>query len=382
MKVYKKFGSVLVDVKGVNLDVFLNRVIQAGMYVSHVTKVDDKNLKFRIACHNLDKLIALFRGSCYTLTVIKFFGAPVVFNFFKKHVGLLAGLSLALLLTILFSQFVWRVEVSGNERLSASEVKHALAELGVSKGKYLGSINSAYLEVKLKQKMPDISLVSLSTRGTTVIVNLIETVKLELGDEDVSLPIRASHDAQITSILVLEGTAVVRVGDSVVAGQVMIQPYTITDTGEIISCNARGEVVANVWYFHTVSFAVSEKVYARTGRKVTTRNMQVFGLDFVLADPKNPYADFELEKKTVYMFNNNLIPIKITYTTYYETQAVVLTNDYDITIENIKYQAKILAIEKVPPELAILDERFSIKQIENTYYVSLYIKTSQTISIR
>jgi|GEM_PF-2074627 len=380
MKFYRRFGRVLVAVRGTNLDAFLNRIVQADLEIDHVKKADNLNLTLCINWRNLDKLIDLFRGSCYTLSVIKFYGLPRLYNFLGAHLGLVVGLSLACISLVVLSQFVWRVEITGCERLEAKAVRQQLASLGLTTGVFIPSLNSKSLELEVKQAFGEVSLISISVRGTTVVVNLVESIDYTSIEEDESKAILASHDGQITSILVLEGTAVVRVGDSVVAGQTLIAPYVVDADGQINPCKARGEVMANVWYAHTMQFSTSVKNYVRTGNSVTATSLSVFGSTFVLRNPENPYADFEVEQRTVYQFNNNFVPIKLTYITYYETMPVVVTIDYDSEIDSFKYEAKILAMETVPSNLAILDERFSIKLVENTYYVTVYLKTRQIVS--
>jgi len=373
---------IKLSVKGANLDAFLNRAAAAGFELHNCVRLDHISMVFSVEFGNYRKLVALFRGSCYTLTVIKLPLQIVVLNYLKAHIGVPVGLGLACAAVMVLSLFVWRLDITGLENLSERELRVQLAKAGLYSGAFLPGINPDEIELKIKMQINEISTVSVSFRGSTAVVNLLEKVRLPIVQEDISKPVVASADGLITHILVLEGTPMVRVGDSVRAGQTLIAPYTTDINGTVIPTGARGEITAQTWYTYSTSFTERRKVYVRTGRNVVQAVAGIFGKEVVLRMPDNPFADFETETRTIYAFGNNFFPAKITYTYFYETKPEVIELNPEKTAEIYKYEAKLMALEQVPVNQPVLEERFSVKQVENTFYVTVYLKTSQTISIR
>lgn len=167
------------------------------------------------------------------------------FSRLEHRYGVIIGLITAVVLFVISSGLVWDVRVKGNERLSESEVTEALGECGLGIGSSWRRLDKGSVQTRLLSSNRDIAWISINRRGTVAYVEIIES-------ENVSRPelnvpgysnIVADRDGVIEEIAVKSGYAVVKVGDVVKRGDVLISGVIENDRGTRF-CRAEGEVRA------------------------------------------------------------------------------------------------------------------------------------------
>ena len=86
------------------------------------------------------------------------------------------GLLLGMFLLWLSGQFVWDVRVTGNETMTATEVKQVLKESGFGVGSYIPALQSNELENRVMLLSDRISWMSIYMDGTVAMVQIKENV--------------------------------------------------------------------------------------------------------------------------------------------------------------------------------------------------------------
>ena len=95
----------------------------------------------------------------------------------------------------------------------------------------------------------DISWIGIEFKGTNAIVKIVEaTKKPDIIDEKYFCNIVASKDAVITRIVVQNGTAQVKVGDTVKKGDILIAGWMQGEHTEKYFVNSAGEVKGKIQY--------------------------------------------------------------------------------------------------------------------------------------
>lgn len=190
-------------------------------------------------------------------------GVPGLFIRGRKRYGLILAVILVCVLYYLSSGLVWDVRVSGNEGLSDQSVIEALEQVGFGVGSSWRKADNSAIENKLLMTRNDIAWVSLVRRGTVAYVRIIESENVN--QERVPVPLYsnviADRDGVIEEITVKSGVAVVKSGDVVRKGDVLISGVVETERG-VILCRAEGSVrakaVANVSVLATREVRINE----------------------------------------------------------------------------------------------------------------------------
>ena len=164
----------------------------------------------------------------------------------KKRYGVLLAMLLSTALLLLSRSLVWDVRISGNESLSELAVEDALSEAGFGIGTLWRKADKNEIETAVLSNNPEIAWISLNRRGTVAYVELIESENVGIREEIAPLysNIVADRDGVIEEITVKSGEAMVKVGDVVRAGDILISGVIENDSG-VRFCRAVGSVRAS-----------------------------------------------------------------------------------------------------------------------------------------
>ncbi len=174
-------------------------------------------------------------------------GLPAYVKGLLRRPGLLIGLFLSIVLSVILSGTVWDVRIDGNERLGEEQVISALRSEGVFVGARISGYDKHELEAGVRSSTPDIAWISVNRRGTVLYVSLIERENIISPEEPSDSPefsnIVADKDGVITDISVSSGTAMVKIGDVVRRGDILISGVIETESGTVMT-RAEGSVMA------------------------------------------------------------------------------------------------------------------------------------------
>lgn len=182
-----------------------------------------------------------------------------------KWTYVLAGAICAFVIMVL-SSLIWDVRIEGNEKITDIEIVNILSECGMSVGDFWGGINRSEVESRLLRSNDEISWISINRRGVVAYIKVIEKEKeniIEMPRVEYS-NIVASADCIIEEVTVSQGTALVKPGDVVKKGDVLIVGCLSEESGGYF-CSAEGSVLGRV------SDSVSLKIDRRYEKKCGTK---------------------------------------------------------------------------------------------------------------
>lgn len=361
----QKFSIIQIKIIGTNFASLLNLLSREGVKLRNTKRTDDKTLFITITANYADTTFAILQKKCYNYFVTRKIG------FIALNVGVFAGILLILVALGVLSCFCFGVKINSENDYIVSKVEQILKNEAVI-GKTWGAIDSERLEQTLRENITDIGLVSVSRRGAFLWVNFSSiTPPSEVNDEINTSGVFATQNGVVSRIFVHSGTALVNVGDTVNLGQMLIAPYTVDAEGNQTSAIARGDVYLFVWDSATVEFRENDMVATRTGR--TQQFAKVTFKGNVLSDNsgKIEFESYEIESKVEYL--SNVMPLKIEYTTVFETEFVPVHREFKDEEQALIYEAreKVLAGQN---ESQVLDERHTVSLNGDTYYITYYIK--------
>lgn len=158
-----------------------------------------------------------------TLTIVEEKGLRFRLRPFRARYGLIVGLIPAIAFLWWSNQTVRSIEIYGNTEISDTHMLTALKELGVTCGTRYDTMDFSLLEQQLRLTVSDIEWVTLRRTGGRLVVELEEeTDPPERYADRIPTNYIATVSAQITEMQVYNGQAMVKVGDAVKEGDVLI----------------------------------------------------------------------------------------------------------------------------------------------------------------
>ena len=229
---YKAFGvipRVELAVKGDKTSV-VTRLVAAGVKVTDVRFSDGETL-FKIRKKDLRKAVAILSEMCYTHRINATYGIAQRLAFSLARIGLIAGAVLSVIGMNISYGYIWRVQITGNGKLSAAAIESTLRRDGIT----IGCKKSDGLTEKAAAVlggMDGISDASCEIIGTTLHVHVLEstesTALTRYGEYT------SEYDATVTRIVMRSGTAKVKRGDAVKRGDVLANGEMYSTTGELL----------------------------------------------------------------------------------------------------------------------------------------------------
>lgn len=135
--------------------------------------------------------------------------------------------------------------------------------------------------------------------------------KPEMENQETPCNIKAAFSGQILRIEVYEGTAVAKVGEAVVEGQLLISGM-VEDTNKNVTLikHASGRVVASTTRRFEVSVPLQKEVTYTVGEPVMRKSMDLFGVRIPLSLTPQPDESYRKEAvRTKLEVNGNALPI-------------------------------------------------------------------------
>ncbi len=364
------FSGYEVQVNSNNRVAFFNFLIKHNIQIFELKIVDDEVLRFFVSAKNYLKLLSIKNRMCYNIVVINRFGTKKLQHFVRTRAGVVAGLVLSAILLFFVNMFTFNYKILGVEQLSHQQVISALKDFGI-KINAINNFDNAELEQFLKRELDEISIVSVVKNGTTIIVNIKEKLpKLEVE----FVPIVANYNMMIEEISVFAGWSKFVAGDIVKAGEVLVEPYFVDESGIKTDCKPTANIVASTWFSHSVEFKEKETLRVRSGNKIVNTSYSFANKIVFETNSPNKFEHYEEEVSVVSAFKNLFLPIVIKKSVIYELVEVEIERNFELVRDDVIADAFEKAFAKVPQHLSVKSEEFSVTKVGKIYLVNAYLK--------
>lgn len=185
-----------------------------------------------------------------------------------KRYALLSALGVCAVLLVLSNLFVWRIEVSGNDRVPTGAVLRAVQDAGAGIGSFWPAFDSEQLKTELLLALEDVQWVAVNYRSGAIEVVVREQRPVpKVIDNDEPMHIAATRSGVIAELSAKQGQPCVGVGDTVEKGQLLISGAAVSSIGTTRAVHALGSVRARTWHTISARVPVSQREKDYTGRQ-------------------------------------------------------------------------------------------------------------------
>ncbi len=219
-------------------------------------------------------------------------------------------------------------------------------------------------------------------QGTNVIIEIVEADKKpEIIDENEYCNIITKSDGVITKINVQNGTALVKVGDVIKNGNIIVGGWIEGKYTGTRYVHAKADIQARVWHSKKEKMTLTQEIQEETGnvKKSYGININNFKINFPKSIPNFENYDTINESKKLKIFSNFYFPIEICKTTYKELEKKTVNYTYN--------EAKEILLKKLEEELKkeiadvenIVNTQINYKEEEESITVELIYEVIENI---
>ena len=294
LKFYR--GYVRVSIEGEYTERFLNLVTSRNIHIWDVTKVGQDTYFYILPgeIYRLKPVIRKMRSNKYIgedkkrfkFRIKERYGVPFLLYSYRKRKMFFLGVFIGWLIVYVMSLYIWNISFEGNFKHTDEELYRFLNEINIDEGIKKNEINSENIEKALRNKYFDITWASVDITGTKLTVYVRENIK-DLEEEKLEKKpgdLVCVKDGEIVSIVTRSGKPLVKAGDLVEKGAILISgKYQLfNDDLTVLTekfVRADGDVVGKVIY--EIDDKIDRKYLRKkyTGREIEYENSQVFGYD-------------------------------------------------------------------------------------------------------
>ncbi len=390
------FGYVTMVVNGRTLERFINLATRGGIYFWDIRRLDQDRILIKTRLSGVKPLRHIARDTGSRFKIERRSGLPFFLGRARRRKTLALGVVFFLTALYVLSSFVWFVEVEGNVKVGEQEIIAAAREAGFYRGAPKWRFEVFAVEEKIKERLPAVAWVGLEIRGTRALITVAEK-KFLPPDQDGPSDILAGKAGLVRDVLVLSGQAVVREGDTVFPGQLLISgeiwpPEALDPQGAILNVEprlirARGIVNARVWYEAYGESALVEHTQKPTGREERRVAVRLFGRRLVVSGPReDPFSSFQTSE-TVWTgpgWRNYFLPVEVSTTVFRETKPHPVRISREEALRSATEQARGILKERVPAEAEVLHRRVDLVDTgsaEELVRVRIIVETLEDIGV-
>jgi similar to stage IV sporulation protein len=253
-------GYVIIRVKGSGLERLMNLAASRGVRLYDLHRVNPDVLYAQTSIGGFKALRSLARRLNCAVSIRRRGGLPFLLASLGRRKALTAGVFLFLALLYALSSLVWFIRLTGAAPEHREELLAYLRSRGLQVGVPLSRLDRDQLAKDLLRRYPNLTWAGFEVHGTLVLVKVVEKTLVPLA-ELAPRHLVAARDGVVTEVLPLRGEPLVRVGDTVIRGQVLISGIVPLDQAGPAAgggnaapvsgfghLRAEGRVRARVWY--------------------------------------------------------------------------------------------------------------------------------------
>lgn len=307
-------GYVRIEVEGYYIERFINICRNKKILIWNLKREKGVRLYLNIGIRDFKKLIEIARKTKCKIKIQNKRGIPFILNKYKKRKIFAIFLIIISVCIYISSNYVWNIDVEVEEGQKVENIEKDLEEFGIKKGIRKKEINTSMIINELRLKRHDISWIGIDVKGTNVIVKIVKAdEKPDIINNEDYCNIVANKDGLITKITAQNGTAVVKVGDTVKKGTVLIAGYMEGQYTDNRKVHSLGNIEAKVWYTESTKIPYKQEISTYTGGEEKKYQIKInnFQINFYKTLSKFEIYDTIYSEQNLKLFSNYYLPISV-----------------------------------------------------------------------
>lgn len=286
-------GCIQIQIQSLFPERFINLLWNNNVNIKNICKINITTMNMEINLKDYNKIEGIAKKTNTSITIIGRKGISFLILRTRRHMTLFGGIIIFIILLYYYSSFIWGIDIVAGQNVSPYEIRKKLFTYGIKSGISKKNINVYALQEKMLKDIDDIMWTRVRIEGSRLKVSVIERIPppVIINDNEPCNMI-ASMDGQISRIFTTSGTAVVRAGDVVKKGQVLIKGEQGKE-GSTYPVHSKGEVIAKTFYEDIREIQIKGFKDERTGEKAENLYLYLFGKKIYLKKTLNKFESYD-----------------------------------------------------------------------------------------
>lgn len=361
-------GIVVVQIEGFFTERFINLCKINNIKIWDVRQIVQGVIRVNIHVSDFKKLKPIAKKTKCKISIKQKKGLYFkMFKYRKKQIFLYV-IGIFIIFIIVFSTFIWQIDITGNSSISKEEIMQNLKKSGVYIGRFKIGLSKKKAVNELRVNMPNLAWAGIEISGTTAKVDVVEKTvvddKYKAENPDKPGDIIADKSGIVTKIIAENGTAKLKEGSYVDKGYTLIEGVILSKILPPQLVPAKGIVRINSQYVYEKDYKFNQVQKKYTGGKKYTIGISINNNENMLNYlNKNKKYDISKSSKSFNIFSNN-ISFDLYKCTEYVDQNVTYTKEDLINIGKNDSKTYIDKIVKTLNDSYFVDENEQIIDID------------------
>ena len=324
------YGYVLFKATGGFPERFFNLCKNNDVFIWDIKEADGV-IYAKVHIENYKKLRIFAKRAGMKISVQKKAGLPFVLFHNRRRFALPISILIFSFIIIFLSNFIWTVDVVGNERIPAEDIIEAFEELGVKPGTQKRRLDITDITNKALLKLDNIEWSTININGSNATIKVKEKIPVPQikNSGNPQTNIVADVSGTVKRIDLYKGTSCVKVGEEVEKGNVLVTgAHTNKDTsitfGEA-SAYITAQTKQNLIYINDTS--KNMRVYTKHKKRFFISFFSIkFPINFLFLQKDENYDYFK--SSSFIEINNKKLPVGIITESFdiYQNEKLTLDN--------------------------------------------------------
>ena len=307
-------GYVNIRVEGFYIERFINLCISKKILLIDIKRDKATIMYADVGIKDYKKLKQIAKKTQSKIKIQEKKGLPFTAHKYRKR-KIFGALILAIFIGIIIvSNYIWNIEVIGNNKISKEEIIKELSKSGLAVGINKNNLDTNSVINKIRLNMEDIAWIGITVKGTNAIVTLKEAEKPpEVLKEDLYCNIVSDKTGMITKINVQNGTANVREGDIVEPGEILVNGMLEGKYTGIRYVHSVASIEAKIWHTKKAKAMFKQQIPVETGNTEKKYSIKFKKNQINLFKTLSKFEKYDTinESKKITLFSNFYLPIEL-----------------------------------------------------------------------
>ena len=371
-------GYINIRIEGYSVEKLINICIKKKIFFWNIKREKSTIIYTNIGVKEFKELVKIAKQTGCKVKILDKKGMPFILNKYKKRKIIIIILLFIIMALLILSQFIWNINIEGNENISTQEVAELLESKGIKIGILKNSIDKQKIINEIRLERDDIAWLGIDIQGTNITVEVVETsAKPEIVNEEDYCNVISNKDAQIIKISAQNGIPAVKEGDIVTKGDILIQGWIDGKYTGTRYVHATGEIKGKVWYTQKEQIPLKQVVERLTGNEEQKYKIKINNFTINLFKTLSKFEKYDTIEASnkLKIFSNFYLPIELIKVTNKEK----LEEEITYGTEKAKQIGVQKASEKIEEELQ--DDVEILQKYVNTYENKDYIEVEVTYEV-
>ncbi|PJI07078.1 MULTISPECIES: sporulation protein YqfD [Clostridium] len=362
---------IVVRVRTGNIENFINKAWKSKIEIMNLVRFNANLIQFKIPLKDYKKTVKVARASGGKLKVVGRYGIGFLLFKLKNRISILFGIAAFLFCICYLSTFIWEIDITTEKNIAPYDVRQDLKSIGISPGIKKSNLNVYNIEEQLMQKNNNIMWARARIYGSKLKVKIIERQEIpDVKKSNETGDVLAKKSGQILRVYTTSGTAVVKPGDVVKKGQMLIKGEEGKEDN-IYKVNANGKIIAKTFNENSAKVMLTKHERKRTGRQAKNYFVIIGGKKFYL---KKSETKFDKYDKIV----DDKYPIGIE--TYYEVNDKIVKCNKDDLVRKTSEKIYDKMKEDFDMDIKVVDKITDYSVSGNVCKVTLVVVCEEDIA--